>query len=85
VQATSVGMKGESDPIGFYEFRGSETVFDLIYHPSKTMLLKRAEAAGCRTINGYKMLCYQAAGQYKLWMNEPPPEIYARLEQPELS
>lgn len=85
VQATSVGMKGESDPIGFYEFRGSETVFDLIYHPSKTMLLKRAEAAGCRTINGYKMLCYQAAGQYKLWMNEPPPEIYAQLEQPELS
>ncbi|SLM18290.1 3-dehydroquinate dehydratase [uncultured spirochete] len=85
VQATSLGMKGESDPINFYEFKGSEAVFDLIYHPSKTVLLKRAEAAGCRTINGYKMLCYQAAGQYKLWMNEPPPDIYAQLEQPESS
>jgi 3-dehydroquinate dehydratase/shikimate dehydrogenase len=85
VQATSVGMKGEGDPINFYEFKGSEMVFDLIYHPSKTVLLKRAEAAGCRTINGYKMLCYQAAGQYKLWMNEPPPEIYAQLKQPEPS
>ena len=85
VQATSVGMKGEFDPISFYEFKGSEMVFDLIYHPPKTSLLKRAEAAGCRTTNGFKMLCYQAAGQYMLWMNEPPPEIYARLEQPELS
>jgi len=83
VQATSVGMKGEIDPINFYEFKGTEVVFDLIYHPAKTMLLKRAEAAGCRTLNGFKMLCYQAAGQYKLWMDEPAPEIYAQLEQPE--
>ena len=79
VQATSVGMDEESDPANFYEFKGSEAVFDLIYHPSKSVLLKRAEAAGCHIINGYKMLCYQAAGQYKLWMNEPPPEIYTLL------
>lgn len=82
IQATSVGMKGEYDPISFYEFRGSEAVFDLIYHPKKTRLLERAEAAGCRIQNGYKMLCYQAAGQYKLWMDEPPPDIYAQIEEP---
>ena len=85
VQATSVGMREELDPISFYEFKGSEVVFDLIYHPSKTLLLKRAEEAGCRVLNGYKMLCYQAAGQYKLWMDEPPPDIYAQLEQPKFS
>lgn len=85
VQATSVGMKGEGDPISFYEFKGSESVFDLIYHPAKTPLLERAEASGCRIMNGYKMLCYQAAGQYKLWMNEPPPGIYAQLAQPVIS
>ncbi len=85
VQATSVGMKGEGDPISFYEFKGSESVFDLIYHPAKTPLLERAEASGCRIMNGYRMLCYQAAGQYKLWMDEPPPGIYAQLAQPTTS
>ncbi|MCX7776074.1 MAG: type I 3-dehydroquinate dehydratase [Spirochaetaceae bacterium] len=80
VQATSVGMDSEDDPLNFYEFKGTEAVFDLVYHPPRTALLKRAEAAGCQVTNGYRMLCYQAAGQYKLWMNEPPPEIYAHIE-----
>ncbi len=83
VQATSVGMNTNEDPLAFYEFRGTEAVYDLIYHPAKTHFLARAESAGCRISNGYRMLCYQAAGQYKLWMNEPPPAIYAQLPQPE--
>jgi hypothetical protein len=31
------------------------------------------------------MLCYQAAGQYKLWMDEPPPDIYAQIEEPQVN
>ncbi|MCE1157895.1 MAG: type I 3-dehydroquinate dehydratase [Spirochaetia bacterium] len=75
VQATSLGMKGgiDGDPLEFYEFDGHEKVYDLIYKPSRTALLVRAEEAGCRTANGYTMLRYQAAGQYKLWMGELPP------------
>ena len=75
VQATSLGMKGgiDGDPLEFYEFDGHEKVYDLIYKPSKTALLARAEEAGCKTANGYTMLRYQAAGQYKLWMGELPP------------
>ncbi len=79
VQATSAGMAGgvQGDPLEFYEFSGKEKVFDLIYKPEKTALLARAEAAGCQTINGYKMLRYQASGQYKLWMSEiPPRDLY---------
>jgi 3-dehydroquinate dehydratase/shikimate dehydrogenase len=78
VQATSVGMTGgpEGDPLDFYEFDGHEKVFDLIYRPAKTPLLKRAEAAGCLVVNGYKMLCYQAVGQYRRWMGEEPPAGY---------
>lgn len=75
VQATSVGMTGgqAGDPLDFYEFSGHEMVFDIIYRPEQTSLLRRAREAGCKTINGYKMLCYQAAGQYKLWMGAPAP------------
>jgi 3-dehydroquinate dehydratase/shikimate dehydrogenase len=85
VQATSVGMTGgpQGDPLSFYEFNGEEAVFDLIYKPEKSPLLARAEAAGCKIINGYKMLCYQAAGQYRIWMGEEPPESYYKATQPE--
>lgn len=80
VQATSIGMVGMSqgDPLEFYEFDGHEKVYDLIYKPAKTEFLARAEAAGCEICNGYKMLCYQAAGQYRLWMGgeDPPLEYY---------
>ena len=78
VQATSVGMAGgiQGDPLEFYEFDGHEMVFDLIYKPTKTALIGRAEASGCKIMNGYKMLRYQAAGQYRLWMGEEPPREY---------
>lgn len=75
IQATSVGMTGgiPGDPLEFYEFDGHEMVFDLIYRPVKTVFVTRAEQAGCKVSNGYKMLCYQAAGQYRRWMGETPP------------
>lgn len=78
VQATSVGMQGGTagDPLEFYEFDGHEAIFDLIYKPSKTALLSRAEASGCRIRNGYDMLRYQAEGQYKIWTDEVPPPGY---------
>lgn len=73
IQTTSVGMNSdgpsteENDPISFYEFRGNELLFDLIYTPSITPVMKRASLAGCRTCNGYKMLEYQAYEQFKLF------------------
>lgn len=73
VQTTSVGMNAdgvpssENDPIYFYDFRGNELVFDLIYTPSITPVMKRASLAGCRTCNGYKMLEYQGYEQFKLF------------------
>lgn len=78
VQATSVGMQGgiSGDPLGFYEFDGHEKVYDLVYRPAKTQFLRRAEAASCQIVNGYRMLCYQAAGQYRIWMGQEPPDSY---------
>lgn len=80
VQATSVGMLGgiAGDPLDWYEFTGREAVFDIIYRPERTQMLERAERAGCSILNGYDMLRYQAAGQFKLWTGAfPPNEYYA--------
>jgi len=67
IQATSVGMQENEDPLAFYSFSGDENVFDVIYAPEKTALLKRAEHAGCAVSNGYTMLRYQAYKQFELF------------------
>ena len=67
IQSTSVGMHEGEDPLEFYSFSGNEKVFDVIYVPEKTTLLKRAEAAGCHICNGYDMLRYQAYKQFELF------------------
>ena len=69
IQTTNVGMSPDidADPIEFYAFSGHEAVYDVIYHPEKTRMLKRAQKSGCKTCNGYTMLQYQAYIQYKLF------------------
>lgn len=69
IQTTNVGMSPdiEADPIEFYSFGGHEAVYDVIYHPERTKMLRRAQKAGCKVCNGYTMLQYQGYLQYKLF------------------
>ncbi|MCR4791093.1 MAG: type I 3-dehydroquinate dehydratase [Treponemataceae bacterium] len=59
-----------NDPLYFYKFKGYEQVFDLVYEPRKTPLLKRAENMGCKVCNGEKMLRYQAYEQFEVFTGE---------------
>ena len=76
VQTTSVGMNAEgpsnsdNDPIYFYDFRGNELLFDIVYEPAITPVMKRASLAGCRVCNGFKMLEYQGYEQFKLFTGQ---------------
>lgn len=76
VNATSVGMWPNVDVspwppgIGFGNIR---VVYDVIYTPAETQLLREAAAWGCRTINGLGMLVRQGAEAWRLWTGEPPP------------
>jgi 3-dehydroquinate dehydratase/shikimate dehydrogenase len=82
IQTTSVGMdpKPDADPIQFYQFTGKELIMDLIYKPEKTRCLLRAEAAGCRILNGYDMLFRQARYQYKHFTRkEFPSSLVSRV------
>jgi 3-dehydroquinate dehydratase/shikimate dehydrogenase len=65
VQTTSVGMEPNvsEDPLSFYEFRGHEIAYDLVYRPENTRFLTRARAAGCVTIPGTAMFEEQALAQ----------------------
>jgi shikimate 5-dehydrogenase len=48
-------------------------VFDLVYAPADTELLRSARAAGCQTIGGIEMLIAQAERQFELWTGQRPP------------
>lgn len=76
IQTTSVGMDGGTpgDPIEWYEFSGREAVFETIYNPTETQLLRRAKAAGCRVTSGIGMLQAQAAAQFSLFTGLEYPE-----------
>jgi shikimate dehydrogenase len=42
--------------------------FDLVYNPSETLFLKKGKMIGCNTVNGLKMLEYQANKSFELWL-----------------
>jgi shikimate dehydrogenase len=75
INTTSVGMQpdNQSTPIPKSVFYKDMTVMDIIYTPLKTRFLKKAEAAGCKTINGLPMFIHQGAYQFKLWTGLEAP------------
>ena len=48
-------------------------VYDVIYNPEETKLLRLAKEAGCRTANGLYMLLYQGAAAFEIWTGEKMP------------
>ncbi|MEX2273490.1 MAG: type I 3-dehydroquinate dehydratase [Vicinamibacterales bacterium] len=57
-------------------------VYDLVYNPTDTQLLKDARASGARTIGGMPMLVAQACRQFEFWFGRPAPvEAYQRAAQ----
>ena len=48
-------------------------VFDLIYNPIETRLLKEARSLGAVTVNGLTMLVHQGAASFELWTGKKAP------------
>ena len=48
-------------------------VYDLIYTPRQTKLLRLAKAGGCKTLGGLEMLIAQARPSFKLFYGVAPP------------
>ena len=76
IQTTSVGMNAsspstaENDPLSFYAFTGKEMLFDIIYVPSVTPIMRRASEVGCKVCNGWDMLRFQGYEQFELFTGE---------------
>ncbi len=75
IQCTPIGMypKTNNTPVPKRFLRNSLVVFDVIYNPFKTRLLKEAEETGCVVVSGIDMFVYQAALQFELWTKQSAP------------
>ncbi|MBN2145494.1 MAG: shikimate dehydrogenase [Candidatus Aureabacteria bacterium] len=78
INATSIGLK-PGDQFNFQKYRfdfqhvsPSAFVYDIIYSPCQTDLLKRAKERGCRTGNGKGMLVRQGAYAFEKWTGIKP-------------
>jgi len=76
VNATPIGTWPEVDKSIWPEdlaFPGHLTVFDLVYNPRQTKLMRQARAAGAKVIGGLGMLVHQGAAAFELWTGEKAP------------
>ena len=77
VNTTTLGMwhsagEGQS-PLPASLIPSHALVYDLVYNPSETPLLREAKAAGARTLGGLPMLVYQGAAAFQLWTGKEAP------------
>ena len=72
INCTPVGMHPNVDetPLPVSQLKRDMVVFDTVYNPEQTLLLKEAREAGCSVISGVDMFVGQAALQYKLFTGE---------------
>jgi shikimate dehydrogenase len=86
INATPLGTKGERerDSVATAEELGSvKLVYDLVYNPSETRLLREAKTAGAKTLGGLEMLIAQGARQFEIWTGGEAPveEMKAAIEE----
>jgi shikimate dehydrogenase len=76
LNATSLGLKAE-DPLpvdaNWLRSHPPRRVYDMIYRPAQTALLRAAKEAGCAVANGVSMLLYQGETALQLWTGLPAP------------
>src|SRR4029078_3976313 len=73
VHATPLGMSPNTEKCFFENRIPSKLVFDMVYTPMDTMLLRRAKDQGAEVIAGLEMFPEQAARQFEIFTGERPP------------
>jgi 3-dehydroquinate dehydratase/shikimate dehydrogenase len=73
INATPVGMKNPKEsPLQEAEIN-AKYVFEMIYDPAETQLMRLARARGAQVIPGIEMFVQQAARQFEIWTGKPAP------------
>lgn len=81
VNATPVGMHPKTEKTPWPaadDFSAEHIVYDLVYNPETTRLLREAAAQGATPVSGIDMLIGQAAAAFKQWTGRPMPTDVVR-------
>jgi len=73
------GAHVNESPATREQLSGSRCVYDLIYNPRETLLLREAREAGCETLGGLEMLVDQAGLQFELWTDRKFSDGFSRM------
>ncbi len=83
VNCTSVGMTPhvDSSPLDKNLLHEGMFVFDAIYNPVETKLLKEAREKGCKAVNGLPMLLFQGLASFEYWTGVKPPRDLISIDE----
>ena len=73
INSTSIGMKNEPSPISTENINKNSVVYDIVYQPINTDLIKKSKENGATIIYGYEMLLSQAACSFEIWHKMEAP------------
>jgi len=75
INTTPCGMAGVHQALPVKENElNARLVFDMVYNPVETPLLKLARSRGLAVISGLEMFVQQGARQFEIWTGKPAPE-----------
>lgn len=73
INATSVGMNEDKSLINKKHLNKKQIIFDVVYLPKLSRLIKDAQDVGAQIVYGYEMLLYQGVAQFELYTNTKAP------------
>jgi shikimate dehydrogenase len=74
VNASALGMEGNKQlPVKREWLSPKQLIFEIVYRPIETQLLKRAKQIGAKTVTGLDMLVHQGAYSFELWTGKKAP------------
>ena len=85
VNTTPIGMRGKAMGLSPIEENVVKTmdkesvIYDIVYNPMKTELIKYAKKNGIQTIQGLDMLIYQGAKAFEIWTGKKPDILKMKI------
>lgn len=73
VNATTIGLNNEPSPISTKTINENSLVYDIVYKPINTDLIKQSKKNGATIVYGYEMLLGQASLAFKIWHGVDAP------------
>ena len=73
INSSSLGLKDESTPIPIKIINQETVVYDIVYKPVNTELIKESKKKNAEIIYGYEMLLGQAVRSFEIWLEQKAP------------